>query len=110
MYNDAWKEREKCVTAESYHRKQSNMSSLILVSFFKGHTSISWIQISMEKAYQSNFAQPSTQPNRNETDYVKGYFSPLPMTYERVLRNHSIVLPVYTERLTPELLLALGLK
>lgn len=35
----------------------------------------------MEKAYQSNFApaiQPSTQPHQNETDYVKGYFTPPP--------------------------------
>lgn len=79
----AWKEREKLVPTESYHKKQSNMYFSILVSLFKGHTSIPWIQISMEKAYQSNFAQPSSQPNRTETDHVKGYFTPLPMTYER---------------------------
>lgn len=36
--------------------------------------------------------QLSTQPNRNETDYVKSYFTPLPMTYEGMVRNHSTVL------------------
>ena len=52
--------------------------------FFKGHTSIPWIQISMEKAYQSNFAEePVSQPSRQATQTacgkavcVKGYFTP----------------------------------
>lgn len=48
-------EERKTLPTESYHEKQSNMRSSILVSLFKGHTSIPWIQISMEKAYQSNF-------------------------------------------------------
>ncbi len=39
-----------------------NNQICILLSLFKGHTSIPWIQISMEKAYQSNFAQLSSHP------------------------------------------------
>lgn len=67
----------------------------ILVSLFKGHTSIPWIQISMEKAYQSNFAQPSSHPP-NQTGLkqamLKDISPPLPMTYEMVVRSHSRVL------------------
>lgn len=32
--------RGKCVPADYYHKKQSNMYCSILVSLFKGHTSI----------------------------------------------------------------------
>lgn len=53
---------------------QGNNQICILVSLFKGHSSILWIQISTEKAYQSNFVLPSTQPNWNEKDYDKSIF------------------------------------
>ena len=77
----AWKEREKCFPAESYHRKQSNMYSGILVSLFKGHTSIPRIQISMEKAYQSYFAQLSSHPpdrTRMKQTMLKAILPPPP--------------------------------
>lgn len=54
--------------AESYRKKQSNMYSRIPVSLFKGHTSIPWIQISVEKAYQSNFlSHPQNQSRLKRT-------------------------------------------
>lgn len=74
MYSTRCFEREKKVPQLSPIKE--TIKYVFQSAFFKGHISIPWIQISMEKAYQSNFAQPSTQPNWNETDYDKGYFSP----------------------------------
>lgn len=78
---DVWKERRKCVPAEFYHRKQSNMYSSILVSLLKGHTSIQWIQIAMEKAYQSisKAILPSHPPNqtRLKQTILKAILPPL---------------------------------
>lgn len=57
-------------------KKKSNTYSSILVSLFKGHTSIPWIQISIGKAYQSNFPPLSIEANQTEIDHVKSYFIP----------------------------------
>lgn len=51
------------IPVESY---QGNNQICILVNLFKGHTSILWIQISMEKAYQSHFAHPASHPTKLE--------------------------------------------
>ena len=90
----ACEEREECVPAESHHRKQSNICSRILVSLFKGHTSIAWIQISTEKSLSKQFCpaiQPSSRPvNQTKLEHtvLKDVSPPrrvsLSVTYERV--------------------------
>lgn len=60
LYSSCLEKREKNVS--QLCPITGNNQICILVSLFKGHTSIPWIQISMEKAYQSNFAQPSSYP------------------------------------------------
>lgn len=93
---------DKCIATEkeeknmprltSVTRKKSNTFSSILVSLFKGHTSIRWIQISMGKAYQSNFPAPSIELNQTEIDHVKGYFTPSFLWPMKEWQADSIVL------------------
>lgn len=77
MYSMRYFEREKNVPQ---HCPIKETIKYVLWSVFS--KVISCIQTSMEKSYQSNFVQPSTQPKWDERHYDKGYFSPLTMTYE----------------------------
>lgn len=88
MYSTSCSERdrEKCSLDESH---QGNNHICIVVSLHKGHTSIPWIQISVEKAYQSNFTLQSSRPN--EKGYDKGYISPLALTYKGMVRHSATV-------------------
>lgn len=61
-------------------RQQSNPFQPV---FCRGHSSVPWIVLSMEKAYQGNFAEPPVRPpNRTQQTAIKDFLGapPWPIT------------------------------
>lgn len=67
---------------------RDNQICILVRAFFKGHTSIPWIQISMEKSLSKQFCRASPPASHlvRQTRWlcrglcVKGYFTPCPLT------------------------------